>query len=67
MSLWRIGNSDKVHMYWYIGDLAPGETARIIILASTDLNPVGHQEYTEPRIYEMNSGATLMFEDCTGM
>jgi hypothetical protein len=66
LTLWTTGKSEKVHLYWYIGDLAPGETARIIILVSTDLNPAGHQEYTEPGIYEMNSGATLKFQDCTG-
>jgi hypothetical protein len=63
LTLWRTGKSDKVHLFWYIGDLAPGETARLILLVSTDLNPAGHQEYTEPGVYEMNSGATLKFID----
>ncbi len=52
-------------MIWDIGDLAPGETARAMILVSTDYNLGGgkgpHQEYTEPGIYEFNSGATLKF------
>ena len=67
-TLWyyTTGESDKIHLFWYIGDLPPGETARIEILVSTDLNPADHQEYTEPGVYEMNSGATLKFEDCTG-
>lgn len=63
VTLWLTGKTDKVHLFWYIGDLAPGETARIIILVSTDLNPAGHQEYTAPGVYEMNSGATLKFID----
>ena len=63
LTLWLTGRSEKVHLFWYIGDLQPGETARITILVSTDLNPAGHQEYTEPGIYEMNSGATLRFID----
>ena len=57
------GMSEKVHLFWYIGSLKPGKTARLILLVSTDLNPAGHQEYTEPGIYEMNSGATLKFID----
>jgi len=63
ITLWLTGRSEKVHLFWYIGDLEPGETARIIILVSTDLNPAGYQEYTTPGIYEMNSGATLKFID----
>ncbi|NIS83363.1 MAG: hypothetical protein GTO14_24925 [Anaerolineales bacterium] len=63
LTLWLTGKTDKVHLFWYIGDLLPGETARIIILVSTDLNPAGQQEYTEPGVYEMNSGATLKFTD----
>jgi hypothetical protein len=67
ITVWLTGKSEKVHLFWYIGDLEPGETARIIILVSTDLNPSGQQEYSEPGIYELNSGATLRFDDCTGM
>jgi hypothetical protein len=59
----RKGTSEKVFLTWEIGDLDPGETARLILLVSTDLNPAGHQEYTSPGIYELNSGATLKFID----
>ena len=63
----RKGTSKKVFLNWTIGDLGPGETARLILLVSTDLNPAGHQEYTTPtepgEYYEMNSGATLKFKD----
>ncbi len=57
------GKSEKVFLTWEIGDLLPGETARLILLVSTDKNPKGHQEYTSPGIYELNSGATLKFID----
>jgi len=57
------GKSEKVFLTWEIGDILPGETARLILLVSTDLNPKGHQEYSEPGIYELNSGATLKFID----
>lgn len=57
------GKSAKVFLTWEIGDVLPGETARLILLVSTDLNPAGHQEYSTPGIYELNSGATLKFID----
>lgn len=57
------GNSEKVFLTWDIGTLGPEETARLIIVVSTDLNPAGKQEYTSPGIYELNSGATLKFFD----
>ncbi len=57
------GKSKKVFLTWNIGDLLPGETARLILLVSTKTNPGGHQEYSESGIYEMNSGATLKFID----
>ena len=64
------GKSEKVFLTWEIGDLPPGETARLILLVSTDYNPGknnkypdGHQEYTTPGDYELNSGATLKFKD----
>ena len=59
------GKSKQVHLTWNIGDLLPGETARLVILVSTDLNPGKEpkQSYTMPGIYEMNSGATIKFID----
>ncbi|NIM91659.1 MAG: DUF11 domain-containing protein [Candidatus Aminicenantes bacterium] len=57
------GRSEKVFLTWDIVELPPGETARLIILVSTDENPAGKQEYTTPGIYELNSGATLKFLD----
>jgi len=57
------GKSAKVFLTWNIGNLLPGETARLILLVSTDINPAGKQSYTTPGIYEMNSGATLKFID----
>lgn len=55
------GNSDKVFLTWTIGDLAPLETATLCMIISTDENPAGHQEYTSPGCYELNSGAVLKF------
>ena len=57
------GNSEKVFLEWDIGTLGPEETARLVVVVSTDLNPAGHQEYTSPGVYELNSGATLKFYD----
>ncbi|MFX0146001.1 MAG: hypothetical protein ACFE9C_18185, partial [Candidatus Hodarchaeota archaeon] len=62
-SYYTNGKSEKVFLTWDIGDLLPGETARLIILVSTDLNPAGHQEYTSSGVHELNSGATLKFID----
>ncbi|MHA1562354.1 MAG: hypothetical protein ACTSPA_09545, partial [Promethearchaeota archaeon] len=57
------GKSDKVFLTWDIGDLDPGEKAKLYLLISTDLNPAGQQEYSSPGIFELNSGATLKFSD----
>jgi len=57
------GTSEQVHLTWNIGNLGPGETARLIVLVSTDINPAGKQEYTMPGVYELNSGVTLKFID----
>jgi hypothetical protein len=55
------GNSEKVTLTWNIGTLPFGERATIKYKISTDLNPAGHQEYTSPGCYELNSGAVLKF------
>jgi hypothetical protein len=60
------GKSAKVFLTWDIGDLPDGETARLALLVSTDLNPAGKQEYSSPGTYELNSGATLKFIDPDG-
>jgi hypothetical protein len=53
------GKSEKVFLTWTIGDLDPLAEATLTLLVSTDLTPDGIQEYTEPGIYELNSGAVL--------
>jgi hypothetical protein len=53
------GETEKVHLKWTVGDLAVGSAETLVLQVSTDLNPVGHQEYTEPGIYELNSGCVL--------
>ncbi len=55
------GKSKKVFLTWEIGDLNPGEEAKLVFYISTDLNPAGKQEYTSPGCYELNSGATLKY------
>jgi hypothetical protein len=53
------GNSVKVHFMWDVGSMSAGQTRMIWLVVSTDTNPAGHQEYTSPGCYEMNSGATV--------
>jgi hypothetical protein len=60
-SYYTKGKSEKVFLEWDIGTLGPGDTANLVLWAYTDLNPAGHQEYTEPGIYEFNSGAVVKF------
>lgn len=60
------GKSAKVFLTWEIGTLSPGDWAALVIKVSTDLNPAGHQEYTSPNCYELNSGAVLKFFDMYG-
>lgn len=55
------GKSRKVHLFWHVGTLAPGESAHLFFLVSTDLNPAGKQEYTSPGCYELNSGPTMKY------
>ncbi len=62
-SFYTKGKSEKVFLTWDIGNLESDETARLIILVSTDYNPAGKQEYTSYGYYELNSGATLKFID----
>lgn len=53
------GKSCKAHFMWEIGSMADGEVKTIFLVISTDLNPKGHQEFTSPGIYYLNSGATV--------
>ncbi len=55
------GKSLKIHLFWHVGTLAPGEEAHLFFIASTDLNPAGKQEYTSPGRYELNSGPTMIY------
>jgi len=63
------GRSVKVHFQWNIGDMnaVTGMSQTIFLVVSTDTNPAGHQEYTSPNCYELNSGATVKaIVDSTG-
>jgi hypothetical protein len=55
------GKSEKVHLLWFVGTLAPGERAHLYFLVSTDHNPAGKQCYTSPGRYELNSGPTMKY------
>jgi hypothetical protein len=59
VSWYTTGNSEKVHLTWYIGTLSPGELVWLNFTISTDLNPAGRQEFTSPGIYELNSGPVM--------
>lgn len=55
------GKSEKVHLFWFVGTLAPGERAYLFFFVSTDYNPAGKQSYTSPGRYELNSGPTMIY------
>jgi hypothetical protein len=56
------GKSAKEFLEWDVGLVPPGGTANLVLMTETDLNPAGHQEYTEAGYYEYNSGAVLKFQ-----
>ena len=53
------GRTKKAQLSWDVGTLAPGASATLVLSVSTDINPGGHQEYTEGGIHCLNSGATV--------
>ena len=53
------GKSEKVFLFWDIGTHETGEYATLYLTMATDLNPAGHQEYTSPGTYELNSGLVV--------
>ncbi len=55
------GKSEKVHLTWSVGTLAPGERVHLYFYVSTDHNPAGKQCYTSPGWYELNSGPTMKY------
>jgi len=59
VSITTNGETRKVFVTWDIGNLEPGEPAILVLTVYTDLNPGGHQEYTSPGKYELNSGCVL--------
>jgi uncharacterized repeat protein (TIGR01451 family) len=63
-------HSDKVYIKWSWDFLAPGETALLTIPVFTDRNPgdnqqnpQGHQSFSSPGFYIMNSGGVLKYLD----
>lgn len=51
---------------WEIGNMAPLETVSLKLNISTGLNPAGKQEFTEPGLKVLNSGATVKWKDNNG-
>jgi hypothetical protein len=62
-NIYWTGNTHKAHFVWNIGNLASDNSKDITIGVSTDTNPAGTQLYTETGDHELNSGATLTFND----
>jgi uncharacterized repeat protein (TIGR01451 family) len=63
-------HSDKVYLKWSFDSLAPGETALLTIAVFTDRNPgnnpqfpQGHQQFSSPGYYIMNSGGVVKYLD----
>lgn len=64
------GKTDKIYIKWEIGELKPNETVVMRMPVFTDRNtginkhfPKGHQEYTSPGHYILNSGAVIKWRD----
>ncbi len=58
---WTRGASEKVFLWWFVGDLSENETAELEILISTDVNPGGVHAYSTCGNYHLNSGAVLKY------
>ena len=52
------GASNKVFLTWEVGPLADGESETLTLIATTDMNPGGQQEYTSCGDHDLNSGPT---------
>lgn len=61
VSYYTTGRSEKVHLTWQVGDLAPGERVVLWFKVFTDMNPAGRQEYTSPGEYDLNSGPVMKY------
>ncbi len=55
------GASEKVFLWWFVGTLSEHETAELVLLISTDVNPGGVHAYSTCGYYMLNSGAVLMY------
>jgi len=51
--------TDKKFLTWEVGTLEPGESRTTTLVVSTDVNPGGHQEYTEAGVHYLNSGVNV--------
>jgi hypothetical protein len=59
--LFWTGKTCKVHIRLYLGKMVVGtnDEAEITLKIQTDVNPGGHQEFTSPGTYCLNSGAVV--------
>jgi hypothetical protein len=65
VNTWTTGKTEKVHLTWDVGDLAPGQEESLKMTVYTDVNTgtgngkkPGHQEWTSEGEHCLNSGAT---------
>lgn len=65
-STFLTGASQKVHLDWNVGTVPAGGSAVLECIATTKLNPSGRQEYTSPGVYQLNSGAKLIYTPLGG-
>ena len=63
---WTRGKTAKWFIDWTISSLPNGQSATLTIVASLDQNPGGHQEYSSPGTYDLNSGATIVSAETDG-
>lgn len=60
VTTWTRGKTEKWFIDWTIASLPDGGSETLTIVASLDKNPGGHQEYSSPGVYDLNSGATIV-------
>ncbi|UCG68123.1 MAG: hypothetical protein JSV09_09860 [Thermoplasmata archaeon] len=62
MELTTKGKTEKVFLEWDVGTIPAGESAMLMLVIGTDMNPKGHQEFTSTGPYELNNGAILRYD-----
>jgi hypothetical protein len=62
MELTMKGKTNWFWLEWDVGTIPSGGYAVLILVMATDMNPKGHQEFTETGDYELNNGAILRYD-----